>query len=244
MNQNISFPGKKELWHGYDSFRFELDGVECVIVKADSPLKGTPWIWRVRFLNADHSLDLAMLRHGVHLAHINISDLAGGPEAMDRMTKFYHYLTETLNFSKAPILESYSRGAFPALNWAIRNPEQTAMLILENPLCNLTTWPKLPSDRELCRKAGVLTDDYRVIPEWNPIENLDSIIKRNCPVTVIYDEKDPAFPIDQNTHLLLQKIRDNGGIAKGLSGRSDFTGDDTEELAQSAIQTWKDYCKI
>ncbi len=243
MSQMNTFPGKKELWHGYDSYRFELDGVECVIVKADSPLKGNPWMWRVRFFNADHDLELAMLRHGVHLAHINISELAGGPEAMGRMTNFYHYLTSELNFSKAPVLESYSRGAFPALNWAIRNPEKSSMLILKNPLCNLATLPKLPAEREQCRKAGVLGDDFSVIPEWNPVENLEPVIKQKIPVTVIYDENDPVFSVNDNPVLLLQKLKENGGIANGITTRSVFSGDDTEALADSAIQAWKDYCQ-
>ena len=61
MSCKITIPGNKGIWHGYDSYRFEVEGIESIVVTADSPLKGNPWIWRARFFNADPALDLAML---------------------------------------------------------------------------------------------------------------------------------------------------------------------------------------
>ena len=46
MSNKTLFPGNKGTWHGYDSYRFEVDGIESIIVAADSPLKGNPWNWR------------------------------------------------------------------------------------------------------------------------------------------------------------------------------------------------------
>lgn len=124
---------KKELWHGYESFRFEQNSSECVIVKADSPLKGDPWVWRVRFFNAEPAFDLAMLRHGFHLAHIDISLEKNAIQTMDG---FYRFLVEEMNFSEKTILESYSRGANPALNWSVNHPEKISMIFLDRPLWN------------------------------------------------------------------------------------------------------------
>ena len=239
MSNKTLFPGNKGTWHGYDSYRFEVDGIESIIVAADSPLKGNPWIWRARFFNADPALDLAMLRHGVHLVHTDITDLAGGPEAMKRMNSFYEYLTRNLDFSQTPILESYSRGALPALNWGIRNPEKVAMLILDSPLCNLKTWPKSPFDRELCRKAGVLAEDFSFIPEWNPVDNLDSLIEHQVPVAVIYEEKDNIIPVQDNAALLLERLKAGNSNVKAYSGNHGFSGDNIEDLVHSALQTLK-----
>lgn len=237
MGNKVIFPGNKGVWHGYDSYRFEVDGIESIIVTADSPLKGNPWIWRARFFNADPALDLAMLRHGFHLVHTDITDLAGGPEAMHRMDSFYDYLVKNLNFSVTPILESYSRGALPALNWGIRNPEKTAMLILDSPLCNLNSWPKSPFERELCRKAGVLNDDFSIVPEWNPVDNLAPLIEKKVPVTVIYEVNDNVIPIKDNAALLLDRLKDGDGRA--YPGKYELTSDDIEKLAHAAVQALK-----
>ena len=239
MKSKMTIPGNKGIWHGYDSFRFEIEGIECIVVSADSPLKGNPWIWRARFFNADPALDLAMLRNGVHLVHTDITDLAGGPEAMRRMDRFYDYLVEKLNFSPAPILESYSRGALPALNWGIRNPEKLSMLILDSPLCNLKSWPKSAFERELCRKAGVLAEDFSIVPEWNPVENLAPLIQKKVPVTLIYEEKDNVIPIRDNAALLLELFKDGNGDIRAYSGKYEFTGDDIEQLASSAVKALK-----
>ena len=239
MGNKVTYPGNKGIWHGYDSYCFEIDGVESIIVTADSPLKGNPWIWRARFFNADPSIDLAMLRHGVHLVHTNISDLAGGPEAMRRMNKFYKYLTEEIHFSETPILESYSRGALPALNWAIRNPEKTAMLILDSPLCNFKSWPKTKREKEICRKAGVLNEDYSIIPEWNPVDNLAPLIENKIPVAVLYEESDKVIPIEDNAKLILTHLKENGGDGRAFSGKQTFTDDDIEDLTRSAIRAWE-----
>ena len=239
MSSKITIPGNKGIWHGYDSYRFEIEGIECIVVCADSPLKGNPWIWRARFFNADPALDLAMLRHGVHLVHTDVTDLAGGPEAMRRMDRFYNYLVKELNFSPAPVLESYSRGALPALNWGIRNPEKLSMMILDSPLCNLKSWPKSPFERELCRKAGVLAEDFSIIPEWNPIDNIEPLIRHKVPVTVIYEEKDNVIPIKENAERLLELFRSGNGNVRAYAGKYEFTSDDVEQLALSAVQALK-----
>ena len=239
MSSKITIPGNKGIWHGYDSYRFEIEGIECIVVCADSLLKGNPWIWRARFFNADPALDLAMLRHGVHLVHTDVTDLAGGPEAMRRMDRFYNYLVKELNFSPAPVLESYSRGALPALNWGIRNPEKLSMMILDSPLCNLKSWPKSPFERELCRKAGVLAEDFSIIPEWNPIDNIEPLIRHKVPVTVIYEEKDNVIPIKENAERLLELFRSGNGNVRAYAGKYEFTSDDVEQLALSAVQALK-----
>lgn len=239
MSCKITIPGNKGIWHGYDSYRFEVEGIESIVVTADSPLKGNPWIWRARFFNADPALDLAMLRHGVHLVHTDITNLAGGPEAMQRMDRFYHYLVKKLNFFQFPILESYSRGALPALNWGIRNPEKLSMLILDSPLCNLNSWPKAPFEREICRKAGVLTENFTIVPEWNPVDNLGPLIQHKVPVSIIYEKNDNVIPIKDNTALLLERMKAGNGNVRAYPGKYEFTDDDIENLASAAVKALK-----
>ena len=47
MGSKMTIPGSKGTWHGYDSYRFEIEGIECIIVCADSPLKGNPKIFYI-----------------------------------------------------------------------------------------------------------------------------------------------------------------------------------------------------
>ena len=240
MNTLLKNFGTAEKWKGYDAVRFDLDDRESIAVMADSPLRGNPWIWRVRFFNADHSLDIALLRRGFHLAHTDISGLAGGPEAMRRMDSFYSRLTEELNFSRLPVLEAYSRGAMPALNWGIRNPDRTAVVLADNPICNPAVWPRSSAEKELCRKAGILTPGNEIIPEWNPVANLAPLIGKGVPVIVVYDENDPGASSKDNAELLLQELARKGGNGKRIVRKDDFSSELSEQLADLIVETWKE----
>ena len=240
MDSFLKNCGTREKWKGYDALHFELDGRASIAVMADSPLKGNPWVWRARFFNADHSLDLAMLRRGFHLAHTDISELCGGPEAIRRMNAFYRRLTEDLKFSGLPVLEAYSRGTLPALNWGIRNPLRTAAILADNPICNPVSWPGTSAEKELCRKAGILTPGNEIIPEWNPMENLAPLIENKIPVIVVCDENDPGALSEDNADLLYRKLSEDGGRGMRIVRKDDFSPDLSEKLADLAVGIWKE----
>jgi pimeloyl-ACP methyl ester carboxylesterase len=220
----------KEQWNGYDSLRFTLNEADCIIVHADSPLKDVPWIWKVRYFNSDRSFDLEMLRCGFHIAHIDISELSGGNDTMERMNQFYHYLTKEFSFSPLPVLEAYSRGAFPALNWAIRNPENIGLIALNDPICNLESWQKTPQEMEYYREAGLADSENRLIKEWDPLQNLDVLVKAGIPLAAFYDPESPGISSKENAEALLCSMRNHGGITKEIVKKSSFSNDITEKL--------------
>lgn len=231
--------GNREKWNGYEAIRFPIEGRESIAVMADSPLKGNPWIWKVQFFHADHALDLALLRRGFHLAHTDITGFAGGPEAMRRMDLLRSFLMENLNFSGKPVLESYSRGALAALNWGIRNPDRTAAVFTDNPICNPAVWPRSREEKELCRNAGILNGD-EFLREWDPLENLAPLIEKNIPVIVVYDENSPGISSKDNAELLLRLLSKGNGKGTGIVRRDDFSSELPEKLADLAEGIWKE----
>lgn len=231
----MNIPAEKELWNGYNAYRFSIDQAECIVVAADSPLKTSPWVWRARYFNANHAYDMEMLRCGFHIAHIDISELSGGADTMEQMNRFYDFLVTEHNFSPMPILEAYSRGAFPALNWGIRNPEKIGLIALDNPICDLESWQKTPQEMEFYRAAGLAGNDNQLLPEWDPLKNLESLVQNRVPMAVMYDPEDPAVSSEENAEQLLQKMALLGGISKGIVQGSQFSGDEIEELVNYTL---------
>ena len=227
-------------WNGYQSFRFSFDQADCIVVTADSPLKNVPWVWRVRYFNANHAYDMEMLRCGFHIAHIDISELSGGNDTMQRMNRFYEHLTTEFGFSSRPVLEAYSRGAFPALNWGIRNPEKLGMIALDDPICNLESWQKTPQEMEFYREAGLAGENNQLLPEWDPLNNLTPLIKEKIPVAVMYDPEDPGISSKENAEELIKMIKNSGGTAEEIIKGSQFIADDIETMVNFTLQNRKD----
>ena len=120
---------------------FVVDGAKTILVEPKSPLPGRPWAWRGEFFGAFPNADIELVKHGWHLAYIDVSDQFGSPKAMERWEKFYDLLVVKHGLSPKPALIGLSRGALYCMAWAALHPEKTLLVYLDNGVCDFKSWP-------------------------------------------------------------------------------------------------------
>lgn len=208
-------------WQGYRMQEFTFDGVAARIVFPRSPHVDRPWIWRARFWGHEPQTDLALLGHGFHLVWIDVADLYGNPQAVERWNKFYDFLRSEHHLHPKVALEGMSRGGLIIYNWAAENPEKVACIYADAPVCDIKSWPggkgKSPgsaSDWEKCLQAYQLTEvsasDFLNIP----IHNAQKVAAANIPVLHVCGATDEVVPIDENTFPLEETFKKAGGVIK------------------------------
>jgi pimeloyl-ACP methyl ester carboxylesterase len=205
-------------WEGYRCQKFELDGRACVLVRPDSPLHSSAWIWRTEFFGAFPTLDLALLKVGFHLAYIDVQNMYGAPMAMRHMDRFYAHLMDNHALSNRCVLEGFSRGALFALNWAAQNPHAVACVYLDAPVCDFKSWPGgrgkaqgSVEDWQRLKQAYGFSEDDALAYTSNPVDSLAPLATAEIPIIAVYGEADVDLPPDENILLLESRYRALGG---------------------------------
>ncbi len=214
----MKIPGEKSDWNGFERNDFEIEGIGAIIVLPKTFDEKKRWFWRARFFNAFPNADLAMLEAGWVLAHINVADLFGGPEALRRFDLLYSYMTENLGLNKKTVLEGYSRGGLPIYNWGARNTEKVFCIYADNPVCDFKSWPGgfgdgpgSPENWEKCLKAYGMTEEEAKAYKLNPIDNLAPIAKAGIPLLHVYGDADETVPYYENTLIIAERYKELGG---------------------------------
>lgn len=213
----MDFPGKKADWNGFERFDFELEGIPCIVVKPRRAENGNLWVWRARFFDAFPNLDIAMLKQGWFLAHIDIGDLYGSEEAMRRFDILYQYLTQEFGFARKAALEGFSRGGLAVFNWACRCPEKVSCIYADNPVCDFKSWPGglgagpgSEGDWAKCLKAYGIDETQAKNYTANPVDKVNILVENNIPVMIVYGDADEVVPIPENTQVMLDKFAELG----------------------------------
>ncbi|MCB1129683.1 MAG: prolyl oligopeptidase family serine peptidase [Verrucomicrobiae bacterium] len=220
---NAGVEPKRSLFHGCVSVDFPLpgNGAACKIVAPSQSAEGRPWIWRARFFGHEPELDLSLLDRGFHIGYCDVSNLYGGPGAMERWDAFYQFATETLGLSKKPVLEGMSRGGLPIFLWASRNPEKVAAIYGDNPVCDFRTWPgghggKRSEDDWKRLLAAWNLDQAAAMKHQQPRDEsiLGPIASAKIPVALVLGSADDVVPPKQNGEELAANLTKLGGVVK------------------------------
>ncbi len=208
----------KENFHGYELINFKLNSWGCKLVKPRREVAGSPWVLRARFWGHQPQTDIALLERGFHIAYIDVANLFGGNEGLERWNTLYAFMTR-IGMSKKVVLEGMSRGGLILYNWAVENPEKVACVYADAPVLDGTSWPggfgkskKSLTDWEAFKKIYNL-DSYAAIVRFsdNPIHKIKEIAAAGFPMLHVCGEADNVVPIDENTKLFEQEIKNNGG---------------------------------
>ncbi|MCP3965907.1 MAG: alpha/beta hydrolase [Lentisphaerae bacterium] len=124
-------------WNEYKLYNFQLDGIDCKVICPDKEAPQRPWLWRARFFDCWPYIDIAMLECGYHVAYIDVAGLFGSSKAVKRFDNFYNYVVNEHSFNPKVALVGYSRGGLAVYNWAARNPQKTACIYADNPVCDI-----------------------------------------------------------------------------------------------------------
>lgn len=207
------FPGIRSEWYGCGRYDFRYKNRKTTVVRPENPLEGNPWIWRPAFFGAFPETDAALLRMGFHIVYHDLAHQYGCPKSIKYGDDFYRYMTEKYGLSPKVTIEGLSRGGYYALNWAIANPEKVACLYLDNPVCDMFSWPGRGREKEWkdFLKLWGLQDAAPETFHGNPIENLEPLAANKVPIIVVCGDKDTVVPFEENIRPLSEKYRSLGG---------------------------------
>lgn len=216
-----AWPGGVSDFKGYRHHAFGYDGLKCRVVLPEQAAKDKPWIWRARFFGHRPEVDLALLAKGFHLAYVDVANLYGSPEAVDRWNRFYQYLTTAHGLHPKPVLEGMSRGGLIVYNWASENPDKVSCIYADAPVCDITSWPGgfgkgcgSKRDWERCKKVYGLTDEEAQRFTGNPIDKLAPLAEAGVPLLHVVGDTDQVVPVAENTALLEARYKALGGAIR------------------------------
>lgn len=222
--QAASFPGKESSWHGYKRFDFVVNQRRCIVVTPQKAATGNPWVWRARFFGHEPQADLALLKHGFHLAYCDVANLFGNPAAVQHWNHFYDYLTREHQFSRKVALEGMSRGGLIIYNWAYHNPEKVSCIYGDAPVCDIKSWPGgkgtgkgSPATWKTCLKAHGLTEAGALEFKGNPVDHLKPLAEKKVPLLHVVGASDQVVPVAENTTILQQRFEQLGGTIQVIS---------------------------
>lgn len=196
----------------YQKREVEMSDQSTAFIVSDGELKpGTKWLWRMRFFGAFPSVDLAMLEEGWAIGYVDIGGEFGGPRAMTRLSEFYHTATTEFGLSSRPVIEGFSRGGLPAINWSSANPEKVAGIYLDAPVMNIHSWPGRDSDlydQALAAYDLALADAQK----WKgPLDRLAPLAKAGVPIFSVCGGADEVVPYAENSEKLRSKYLEMDG---------------------------------
>ena len=199
----------------YTKDEFQFEGKRCIVSKPNKAAPGHPWIWRCRFYGSFPQVDAALLAAGWHVAFIDVADLFGAPEAMRIFDAFHPHVVAKYKLAEKPVMEGFSRGGLPAMNWSIKHPEKIRAIYLDAPVQDIHTWPKEYSKPswEKCKKAWGLTEE--TAKQWKgPLDHLTPLAKHKVPILSVCGGADKAVPFLRNTAILESRYTKLGGPIK------------------------------
>lgn len=207
-----------QTWEGFKREEFDVAGRKAFLIVPSEAATGKPWIWRTEFFGHEPQADLALLKHGFHVAYIDIQNLYGGPPAMEAMDAMHAHVTQHFGLSQKTVLEGFSRGGLFALNWAARHPEFVACIYNDAPVCDFKSWPGgkgrsrgSKGDWELCLKVYGLTEEQAMEWKGNPVDNLEPLARAKIPILHVCGATDDVVPIEENSLIVRDRYQAFGG---------------------------------
>ena len=208
-------------WHGYRREDFQLDDIDCILVRPHEPAPGMPWIWRARFWNAWPQTEVALLGKGFHVAYIDVADMFGSPKAVARFNKLYQHLTTSIGLSTKPTLEGYSRGGLIVYNWAAKNTDKVSCIYADAPVLDVKNWPGgkgqgpgSPENWAKCLQAYDMDETRMLQWQGNPLDHVTQLVQAGIPVIHVVGDADETVPVAENSDLFIQQYLLLGGIAQ------------------------------
>lgn len=206
-------------FHGYRRSDFQVAGVPAVLIAPRKPDPARRWVWCMEFLGSFPTFDLAMLERGWWIAHLQVGNTFGCPDALRRFDRFHAELTGSHCMHPRPVLEGLSRGGLYAYNWAAANPGKVGMVYADNPVCDFRSWPggkgTGPGSAgdwvELQRCYGFASEAEALRWPGNPVDNLAPLVAAGMPLVHCFGDADETVPWEENTGLVAQRVAELGG---------------------------------
>lgn len=207
------FPGLKGKWKGYDCYDFTYKNKATTVVCPKKASEGNPWIWRPAFFGAFAYADEALLKEGFHVVYYDLTHEYGCPKSIRTGTDFYNNMVSQYGLSPKVTLEGLSRGGYYALQWGIANPEKIACMYLDNPVCDMFSWPGRKREKHWkdFLKRWELEDATPETFKDNPINHLQALANLNVPILAVCGDSDKVVPFAENMKPIRETYLKLGG---------------------------------
>ncbi|MDT0553061.1 GDSL-type esterase/lipase family protein [Urechidicola vernalis] len=201
-------------FHGFEQTDFKLNRIECKIVAPKRVNKNHNWVIRARFWGHEPQTDIALLERGFHIVYYDVSNLYGGPKAIERWNFLYDKLTNA-GLSKKVVLEGMSRGGLIVYKWAVANPEKVACIYADAPVLSGKSWPGgfgksegYPQGWEKFKQVYGIKSDLEVENFIaDPINQIKEISATNIPMLHVCGDSDKVVPVEENTQLFETELK-------------------------------------
>jgi len=227
FSKHPEYEAVKSDYHGCDRYDFKVLGKNAIIV---FPKKFTPknkWVWRAEFFDAFPIVDLDLLEQGWALTYIGISDMYGNDESVEIMRQYQEFLVNAFDLEPKATIFGFSRGAFYAVNYTAKYPQNVGCLYLDAPVLDILSWPAgrgksfggqgTPADWEICKKVLGLTEETAADYKGSPKFHIAELAKADIPLILVQGDADIAAPMEENAQLLIDNYEKLGGTKfKGI----------------------------
>ena len=221
FSKHPEYEAVKSDYHGCDRYDFKVLGKNAIIV---FPKKFTPknkWVWRAEFFDAFPIVDLDLLEQGWALTYIGISDMYGNDESVEIMRQYQEFLVNVFDLEPKATIFGFSRGAFYAVNYTAKYPQNVGCLYLDAPVLDTLSWPAgrgksfggqgTPADWEICKKVLGLTEETAADYKGSPKFHIAELAKADIPLILVQGDADIAAPMEENAQLLIDNYEKLGG---------------------------------
>ena len=221
FSKHPEYEAVKSDYHGCDRYDFKVLGKNAIIV---FPKKLTPknkWVWRAEFFDAFPIVDLDLLEQGWALTYIGISDMYGNDESVEIMRQYQEFLVNAFDLEPNATIFGFSRGAFYAVNYTAKYPQNVGCLYLDAPVLDILSWPAgrgksfggqgTPADWEICKKVLGLTEETAADYKGSPKFHIAELAKADIPLILVQGDADIAAPMEENAQLLIDNYEKLGG---------------------------------
>lgn len=188
----------------------------------EQPAPGKPWLWVAEFFGVDQSLEDVLLSKGWHVAYVRAADQFGSSWAMDQWEKAYDELHGRRGLSAKPAILALSRGGLYALSWLRRHPDRASVLVLDNAVTDVRSWPAGMKLKE--KGAGDAAEWERYKQRWKfaddasafsgsprPTDGLGPAVANGVLLVSAFGTADDLVPHADNGAVLAEFWQQNGG---------------------------------
>ena len=150
-----------------------------------------------------------LLEYGFHIAGIEVGESYGNPAGRQHFSSFYELLIKEDGLCQKVCFYGSSRGGLMIYNWAVENPERVCCIGLNQPVCDLRSFPGIMTAGDAYpMTANELAAN---IAKHNPIDRLEPLVKHNIPLFHIHGDADTLVPFENNTGELARRYKALGG---------------------------------
>ena len=221
FSKHPEYEAVKSDYHGCDRYDFKVLGKNAIIVFAKKFTPKNKWVWRAEFFDAFPIVDLDLLEQGWALTYIGISDMYGNDESVEIMRQYQEFLVNAFDLEPKATIFGFSRGAFYAVNYTAKYPQNVGCLYLDAPVLDILSWPAgrgksfggqgTPADWEICKKVLGLTEETAADYKGSPKFHIAELAKADIPLILVQGDADIAAPMEENAQLLIDNYEKLGG---------------------------------